>query len=114
MGNVEYHVGDLVDGLHDKLTAQIARALRHEARDQRRAEEQTDFEAKAQAIAIQFLEQMPELRRVLALDVQAAFDGDPAAKSLDEIIFCYPGLEAITVYRLAHLLYGSGCRSSRG
>ena len=44
----------------------------------------------------------------LAEDVQAAFDGDPAAKSLDEIIFCYPGLEAVTIYRLAHELYRLG------
>jgi serine O-acetyltransferase len=42
---------------------------------------------------------------LLATDVQAAYDGDPACKSLDEVIFCYPGLEAITVYRLAHVLY---------
>ena len=42
---------------------------------------------------------------MLALDVQAAYDGDPAVKTLDEVIFCYPGLEAITVYRLAHVLH---------
>jgi serine O-acetyltransferase len=52
-----------------------------------------------------FLERLPELRKRLATDVQAAYDGDPACKSLDEVIFCYPGLEAITVYRLAHVLY---------
>ena len=51
---------------------------------------------------------MPELRKILALDVQAAYDGDPACKSLDEVIFCYPGLEAVTVYRLAHILHGLG------
>jgi serine O-acetyltransferase len=42
----------------------------------------------------------------LALDVQAAYDGDPACKSTDEVVFCYPGLEAVTVYRLAHALHG--------
>ncbi len=57
---------------------------------------------------IRFLEQIPELRRTLAEDVQAAFDGDPAAKGLDEILFCYPGVGAITVYRLAHLLFRLG------
>ena len=51
------------------------------------------------------MEQLPELRKILATDVQAAYDGDPACKSLDEVIFCYPGLEAITVYRLAHVLH---------
>ena len=49
-----------------------------------------------------------DLRAVLATDVQAAFDGDPACKSLDEVIFCYPGLQAVTVFRLAHELYRLG------
>jgi serine O-acetyltransferase len=48
---------------------------------------------------------LPELREVLATDVEAAYDGDPACKSPAEVIFSYPGLEAITVYRLAHLLH---------
>ena len=51
---------------------------------------------------------LPELRAVLALDVQAAFEGDPACRSFDEVIFCYPGLEAVTVYRLAHVLHELG------
>jgi len=103
LGNVTYHVGDLIDGLHDKLTTQIGRALRHEARGN--CDGETDYEALGQAVAISFLEQLPDVRRILATDVQAAFDGDPAVKAPDEIIFCYPGLEAITVYRLAHVLY---------
>ena len=56
-------------------------------------------------IAITFLERIPDLRRLLATDVQAAYDGDPACQSLDEVIFCYPGLDAVTVYRLAHELH---------
>jgi serine O-acetyltransferase len=105
IGNVAYHVGNLVDGLHDKLTLQIARALQHEdrVRAQRSdCETQIDYEAKGQAIAIAFLQQIPQLRRTLSTDVEAAFDGDPAVSSRDEIIFCYPGLEAITVFRIAH------------
>ncbi len=105
IGNVTYHVGDLVDSLHDKLTTQIARALMHEDRVQQASEpceDQNDYEAKGQAMAIAFLEKIPAIREVLATDVQAAYDGDPACKSLDEVIFCYPGLEAITVHRLAH------------
>lgn len=109
MGNVAYHIGDLVDSLHDKLTQQIARALRHE-HDLRHNVScgegaEVDFEALGQVKAIEFLETIPRLREMLALDVQAAYDGDPAATGLDEIIFCYPGLEAITVQRLAHELY---------
>jgi serine O-acetyltransferase len=51
---------------------------------------------------------VPRVRALLELDLQAAYDGDPACKSLDEVIFCYPGLEAVTVYRLAHVLHELG------
>jgi serine O-acetyltransferase len=105
LGNVTYHVGELIDGLHDKLTLQIGRALRHDAGATEMCSEDRDFEALGQAKAIQFLEQVPDLRKALALDVQAAYEGDPAVKNLDEVIFCYPGLEAITIYRLAHILH---------
>jgi len=105
LGNVTYHVGELIDKLHDTLTRQIGRALRHEAGLTQDCAQDPDFEALGQAKAIQFLEQLPELRKLLALDVQAAYDGDPAVRTQDEVIFCYPGLEAVTIYRLAHLLY---------
>ena len=106
-GNVLFYVGDLLEQLHDRLVQQIARALRHEDRNPD-PQHPVDYEAKAQAIALEFLDQLPELRKVLALDVQAAYDGDPAAKGLDEIILSYPGVEAVTVYRLAHLLHELG------
>ena len=101
MGNVEYHVGDLVDGLHDKLTAQIARAMRHDCDPQAPV---IDFEALAQKKTIELLGKLPELRVILEEDAESAFLGDPAAKSHHEIVFCYPGLEAITTYRIAHEL----------
>ena len=99
-----YHAGDLIDRLHDRLTVQIGRALQHEARVRRGAAclpGLDDYEAKGQAIAIEFLERIPDLRHVLATDVRAAYDGDPACQSLDEVIFCYPGLEAVTIYLLS-------------
>ncbi len=102
MGNVEYHVGDLIDGLHDKLTQQIARALRHDYDGEGAGA--VDFEALAQQKTIELLRRLPDLRLLLEQDVLAAFAGDPAAKSYHEIIFCYPGLEAVTVYRVAHEL----------
>ena len=108
MGNVTYHVGELIDRLHDKLTQQIGRAMRHDAGASEMCTDEHDFEALGQAKAIQFLEQLPELRRSSRIDVQAAYDGDPAVRNLDEVIFCYPGLEAVTVYRLAHVLYELG------
>lgn len=113
IGNVTYHVGDLIDALHDTLTTQIARALQHEdrvnsERDTCGEDSNVDYEAKGQAMAIDFLERLPALRELLATDVEAAYVGDPACKNLDEVILCYPGLEAVTVYRLAHELYQIG------
>ncbi len=108
MGNITYHVGDLIDGLHDKLTQQIARALQHDDRVRHGIEPcdgDVDYEAKGQLLAIEFLNRLPDLRKILATDVQAAYDGDPACRTMDEVIFCYPGLEAITVFRLAHELH---------
>jgi serine O-acetyltransferase len=101
LGNVEYHVGDVIDRLHDGLTQQVARALRHEFCQE---EPGADFEALAQQKAVDFLRRLPEIRAVLELDVESAYLGDPAAKSHHEIVFCYPGLEAVTVYRIAHEL----------
>ena len=103
--NITFYVGDLVDRLHDRLTIQIGRALRHEAGATDDCDADEDYEALGQAKTLLFLEQLPRLRAVLAKDVQAAYDGDPACHSLDEVIFCYPGLEAVTVYRVAHLLH---------
>ena len=108
LGNVVYHTGDLIDGIYDSLAEQIARALEHESRVSPPVDADgsaIDFLMPAQVRTFAFLETLPEMRRMLAADVQAAFDGDPAAKTLDEIIFCYPGLEAITVHRIAHELY---------
>ena len=102
LGNVAYHVGDLIDGLNNRLTQQIARAFRYDCHSQN---SEPDVAAKAQSIVIRFLETLPELRHALAEDVEAAFDGDPAAKSPDEIVFCYPGVAAVTVYRMAHELH---------
>src|SRR5262249_31532012 len=101
MGNVGYYVGALVDGLHDKLTQQVARALRHELCHEA---PHVDCEALAQQKAVLLLRRLPELRHVLEQDVQAAFEGDPAAKSHHEIVFCYPGFEAVSIYRVAHEL----------
>lgn len=108
LGNVTYHVGNLIDRLYDRLSVQIARALQHVARVEHGlepCEDRADHEARGQALAVEFLRRIPDVRRLLATDVRAAYDGDPASKSLDEVILCYPGLEAVTVYRLAHELH---------
>jgi serine O-acetyltransferase len=104
LGNIEYHAGDLIDGLHDKLTQQVARALRHEHECNRAAAGPLDLEALAQQKAVDLLRRLPDVRAVLEQDVQAAYEGDPAAKNFHEVLFCYPGLEAVATYRLAHEL----------
>jgi serine O-acetyltransferase len=85
---------------------QISRSIRHECR--RLNSLCTLCIERGQKDALIFLGKIPSLRRILATDVQAAYDGDPAAKSLDEIIFSYPGLQAIATYRLAHELHIQG------
>ncbi|WP_165252644.1 serine O-acetyltransferase [Paludisphaera soli] len=105
MGNVAYHVGDLIDSLYDRLGQQLTRAFQHDCEAR---EPLAESEAKAEACTVRFLERIPELRETAAGDVKAAFEGDPAASSLDEIVFCYPGVSAVTVHRLAHELYNLG------
>lgn len=102
LGNIGYYVGSLVDSLHDTLTQQIARALRHELCEEA---PHIDCEKMAQPKAVELLRRLAEVRKVLEQDVDAAFRGDPAARSHHEIIFSYPGLKAITVYRVAHELH---------
>src|ERR1035437_7938626 len=97
------HVSALVAHISDKLLEQVTNAIRHQAK--RRGEDCPNCDSTAQAIVSEFLGSIPALRATLATDVQAAFEGDPAAKDTDEIIFSYPGLFAITIYRIAHELY---------
>ena len=104
-GNVSYYVGNLVDRIFNELSIQIARALQHEDMVFESRGEWNSYLEQGEQLTLKLLERLPEIRRVLATDVQAAYDGDPACKSLDEVIFCYPGLDAITVHRIAHELY---------
>ena len=95
----EYYVGHRLNDIYDRLKNQIEIALLYHG------EEPEEAAAHADRTAGGFFEQLPEIQRLLLTDVQAGFDGDPAAKSKEEIIFSYPGLFAIYVYRLAHVLY---------
>ena len=95
----EYYVGHRLNDIYDRLKNQIEIALLYHG------EEPEEAAARADRTTCGFFEQLPEIQRLLLTDVQAGFDGDPAAKSKEEIIFSYPGLCAIYVYRLAHVLY---------
>lgn len=105
--NVAYHVGSIVDRLYDRLLGLCERAICHGqgSNDVCTPEKRSLIEQTAQQKTLNFLKQIPDIRKRLAKDVEAAYAGDPVCTSLDEVIFCYPGLEAITVYRLAHTLY---------
>ena len=101
--SVEYHVGELLEEIQYRLKKQVIRALQHRIGEDEVNPEK--IEDEAEEIVAQFLEKIPQLRNILATDVQAAYDGDPAAYNTDEIIVSYPGFYAITVYRIAHELY---------
>lgn len=103
---LEYHIGNEIMNLFDSLSAQISRSIQHECR--RLDSLCVECVHKGREDAARFIESLPGLRKMLALDVKAHYDGDPASKSLDEIVFCYPGLYAIFVYRVAHELFERG------
>src|SRR3989440_12481969 len=99
--SLSLHVESRMAWLYETLTEQISRAINHG----QKIEDACDVTDQAAAdCAAEFLARLPAVRATLATDVQAAYDGDPAAGCFDEIIFSYPGLYAITTYRLAHEL----------
>ncbi len=98
-----YAIGQVTTALFDLLSDQIARSIRHECF--RFDRECTNCEERGYEAALGVLASIPEIRRALAADIHATFDGDPAAKTTDEIVYSYPGLQAIAVYRVAHRLF---------
>ena len=96
--NARHNLSMLIEDVMYNLNKQIAIVLRT-----RLGEEEAS--RCDQEISIAFFRAIPDVRAVAQTDVEAFFEGDPAAYSSDEIIFCYPGLFAVTVYRLAHVLY---------
>ncbi len=102
--NIEYHTGQILCVLYDKLSREVATAIRHDCR--RYNHDCTDCQERGRAIALEVCREIPRLRELLATDVAATREGDPAAGDhYDQIIFCYPGLFATMVQRLAHELY---------
>lgn len=104
--NMKYSLGRTVSVLYDKLSEQIIHHIRHDCL--RFDQSCSHCEESGQAKALTVLESIPAIRSVLATDVQATFDGDPAAKSHDEVIFSYPGIFAIMIHRVAHRLFKLG------
>ena len=103
---ITYHLGVAVERMHRVLAKQILYSLCFAEQEICKGEScNSEQEYKALNIAGAFINYLPELRRMLALDVEAAYQGDPAAESIGEIICCYPSLKAITYHRIAHKLY---------
>lgn len=98
----EYFVGHRLSTLYDRLRAQIETAFLYEKM------EKAEASARADEITGNFFRKLPEIQEMLLKDVQAGYDGDPASKSKEAVIVSYPGLYAIYVYRLAHVLYAEG------
>ena len=101
--DIRNNLSMVIEDIAFRLNKQIAIALRYGMKLDEETLDATRTEA--QRITLSFLQQIPKIREFLATDVEALFDGDPAAESADEIIFAYPGLYAVTVFRFAHELY---------
>ncbi len=97
--NSGYSLAALIEDVMFHLSRQISLVLLSTGISREEAERQ------GKTLCLAFLSRIPEIRKTVQTDVQAAFDGDPAAANTDEVIFSYPGLFAVTVYRLAHVLY---------
>ncbi|MCI7808758.1 serine O-acetyltransferase [bacterium] len=99
--NAKHNLSMLIEDVMYNLNKQIAIVLRSRMSPEKAQE-------TAQELSLEFFRAIPQVRAVAQTDAEAFYEGDPAAFSIDEIIFCYPGLFAVTVYRLAHVLYGLG------
>ena len=105
--NVKYVVGNLLTSVHDRLTVEVEKSLKHICRKIKECPEDV-CHMGAEVIVKELLEKLPEIRELLSGDVQAAYDGDPAAMSTEEVILSYPCILAISTHRIAHELYLRG------
>jgi serine O-acetyltransferase len=106
--NIHGRLSELMAEVQQLLYEQVRCCLRYKRQipsAATRGDDCDECDREADEIVLKFLQRLPAVRVLLSDDVQAAFDGDPAAQSTDETIFCYPGLLAITVQRLAHEFY---------
>ena len=101
--NVSFITGDIICQLHAELSEQLERAYSHRCRMDKC--DTCDCRVMAENVSMHLLNQLPAIRDMLKEDVAAAYDGDPAAQSYEEIVISYPGLLTITTYRIAHELY---------
>jgi serine O-acetyltransferase len=105
---IRYHIGVNIERLHKLLTDQVMAGLCFASNDSESDTRHSQLRDKAENISAQLIERLPQIRNILATDVEAAYNGDPAAVSYGEIISCYPVIKAITNYRIAHELMSLG------
>ena len=123
--NLGYLIGHKLDTIRERLTAEVWKSIRWKCDHSTHCanagdcdfscadagpgkaccSEYEDCQARSAEIVLSLLEAIPDLRSTLMLDAEAAYRGDPAARSISEVIVCYPGLHAITIYRVAHFLW---------
>lgn len=101
----DYYVGHTLDAALNQLLLQVQLELFYVARQQGKQTRDGLLKTQANNIVRLFAAALPNLRRILDVDIQAAYQGDPAARSVDEVLLCYPGVLAIIHHRLAHTLY---------
>ena len=101
----DYYVGHTLDAALNQLLQQVQLELFYVSRQQGGIGQDVALKAQANNIVRLFAAALPNLRRILDVDIQAAYQGDPAARSVDEVLLCYPGVLAIIHHRLAHTLY---------
>ncbi len=99
----QHYMGVYVDELYELLSEEILAGMCFECQDEN-IDKVDKHQEKANQIAVEFIEFLPEIRRQLVTDVEATYLNDPAARNLGEVIFCYPAIRAITNYRVAHKL----------
>jgi len=117
--NLSFHIGVNVEHLFQLLNSQVLSGLCFEKESEVKSLEDCNatthsikdlcaLRERAEAISSDFISELPDLRSILATDVLASFNGDPAAECIDEVIYCYPGIRAISNYRIAHKLLELG------
>lgn len=99
---IKYYIGDLLVSIEEKLHRQVKCALLHK---NRLNNDYSNLKEKTDEICLKFFEILPKIQEYITTDVQAAYDGDPAAGDIEQIIFSYPGILAVSIYRIAHELY---------
>ena len=104
--NAHYFIGDLVSRVYSELSIQITKSLRYHCT--MNGCDGCDIYTQADIVSTDLIKKLPNIREMLKKDVVAAFEGDPAAKNIEEIILSYPGIYAVTVHRIAHELYTAG------